>query len=189
LPTPLILGFVYFSAGRSQHFRKRREDLTMPSTRGGEQEKAIALRVGDDHRLWPPSRSAAEIRRRGAEEGREKRADRDRREGSGDPRRNAADRRSRPAAAKADSPARRRGSPPTAPMMIASSITDEDRRRLPRESVQKRFGGLVTARYARPYADALLGSVPAISTPQTPQGPATWQRRSSGGPRRARTLP
>lgn len=143
----LILGFLVYFLGRpfSQHFRKRRGDLDEALDRAAaEREKAVALASEMTARLAALEKEIAEIRRRGAEEGeREKRAQIDAAVKEAETlRRNAADEIDhRLAAAKADlARAAAALASDRARDVIASTITEEDRRRLLEESVRNVSG-------------------------------------------------
>jgi len=139
----LILGVLVYFLGRpfSQHFRKRRGDLDEAIDRAAaEREKAVALAAEMTARLASLEKEIAEIRRRGAEEGeREKRAQiaAAAREAETLRRNAAAEIDHRLAAAKADlAQAAAALAADRARDVIASSITDDDRRRLLEESVR-----------------------------------------------------
>lgn len=143
----LILGFLVYFLGRpfSQHFRKRRGDLDEALDRAtAEREKAVAIAAEMTERLASLERQIAEIRRRGAEEGeREKRAQIEAAAKEAETlRRNAAaEIDHRLAAAKADlARAAAALASDRAREVIASSITDDDRRRLLEESVRNVSG-------------------------------------------------
>jgi F0F1-type ATP synthase membrane subunit b/b' len=143
----LILGFLVYFLGRpfSQHFRKRRSDLDEALDRATtEREKAVALASEMTARLASLEKEIAEIRRRGNEEGeREKRAQIEAAARDAETlRRNAADEIDhRLAAAKAElARAAAALASDRAREVIASSITDEDRRRLLEESVRNVSG-------------------------------------------------